>query len=179
MEYSVLIFRRYFFQTIILDTVANALQIWECRLYLITKFGLMSWISQIVRHLPENKNFLSSIVKILKSASIKKSRSVIRMILLLFTKLTPGKINSPDVEELMHIFSSTYCSCKNEVILGESDVELVLRFAAPFLDAGREEQFRNCLKYKSVVGIKYELDRNLTSCLVKILSRFIGQCQSQ
>lgn len=144
---------------------------------MVTKYGLLSWISQVVQNISKNQtNHVLCIIKILKlvvvSISFKNASYVLAISILLTHKLISTNVNKNDLEELLYVVSESYFLCKDKNILSECDMKLLTKFTKPFLDARCTKKLENCLRYKSVIGLE-ENDNIVYNYLIRILRRFI------
>lgn len=164
----------FLFQLFILQITAKALEIQNCKLFMVTKCGLLSWINQIVQNTYKNQaNLFSWIIKMMKLLiTAKNASSVLATSLLLTRKLVSINTSDNNVEDLLHVLSETYCLCNDETILRESDIRLIIELASPLLDSRCKKLFENCLRYKSVIGLDVE-DGRVGSCVVRILRNFV------
>lgn len=144
---------------------------------MVTKYGLLSWISQVVQNISKNQtNHVLCIIKILKlvvvSISFKNASYVLAISILLTHKLISSNINKNDLEELLYVVSESYFLCKDKNILSEYDMKLLIKFTKPFLDARCIKTLENCLRYNSVIGLE-ENNNIVYNYLIRILRRFI------
>ncbi|KAK7601079.1 hypothetical protein V9T40_008520 [Parthenolecanium corni] len=159
---------------LVLEIVSNASKIASCKVNLVTQFGLLSWLNQIVQNNSDfNNHFLSCLVSILQSLkTVKNTSSVIFTILVLLHKLHSKPVDHQCIENLFEILSLLYCSKKKNV-LAKRDIEFIIDFAVPYHSPKLDKICRNCIKYSSVVGVS-ECDSIVTNYIIRIIRRFFN-----
>lgn len=157
-----------------MEIVSNASKIASCKVNLVTQFGLLSWLNQIVQNNSDfNNHFLSCLVSILQSLkTVKNTSSVIFTILVLLHKLHSKPVDHQCIENLFEILSLLYCSKKKNV-LAKRDIEFIIDFAVPYHSPKLDKICRNCIKYSSVVGVS-ECDSIVTNYIIRIIRRFFN-----
>ena len=162
----------------ILQILANALEIEKCRVYLVTKCSLLSWITEIIQNATaEGRTSFPILLRILKSLiSAKHAKSVSILLILLLRRLESFNVlvNQSVSEELLQVLSATYCSCANSIAPSEKDIRVVLALASPLLNVRARKLFDNVLKYQSVLFLDELCDNGkVESCIVRILQQYV------
>lgn len=162
------------FQVLVLEIMNNTLKIPSCKVSLVTKFGLLSWLNQIIQNNSDiNKHFLSCLVNMFQSLkTVKNTCNIIFTILVLLRKLRSKIVDHQYIENVFEILSILYCYEKKNV-LTKNDIEFIIDFAVPYHSSKFDKVCRNCIIYSSVVGVD-ECDNSVTNYIIRMIRRFLS-----